>query len=677
LPDSLTVSEKNFDEINVNRSFINAVILGLIMITIPVMVSAGSLEKLVMPGPVIQGHAKYEDKCTLCHTPFEKKSQNIKCLDCHKAIAKDISSRQGFHGRKKGLAKTACKYCHKEHIGRGADIVHLDIETFNHGLTDFTLEGAHKKTRCNACHLSGKKHREAPSTCLACHKSDDKHAGKMGKVCSKCHSQTTWSKAKFDHDKKTKFPLKGRHRKAKCSDCHPNEQYKKTPKVCVSCHTLNDKHAGQFGKKCKTCHVEDDWKKSLFSHDRDTKFVLKESHVKLSCKTCHKGNLYKEKLKTTCLSCHLNDDEHKGRFGPKCETCHSSKKWRQVGFNHDRDTKFKLIDNHIKLGCQDCHKGIIAEEKLGTGCHDCHNQDDVHKGEQGKKCDRCHNQQQWGLKVKFDHDQTRFPLQGLHVLTSCEGCHLTPTYKKTPTKCVECHLKNDVHKKTQGTECGLCHNPVGWDEWTFDHNIQTEFLINGSHKNLQCRKCHAKPMQSEIRIPSTCIGCHKSDDVHKGQQGQRCDRCHNEVAWGDNIQFDHDLSRFPLIGLHAITTCESCHISSEFKNIKSDCIDCHKNDDIHKDTLGNKCAACHNPNGWELWKFDHNASTKFKLDGSHEGLECGACHILPVKEKIKLSKVCNACHGRDDRHQGRFGKKCDRCHDTTSFKNIRMGRQNN
>ena len=51
------------------------------------------------------------------------------------------------------------------------------------------------------------------------------------------------------------------------------------------------------------------------------------------------------------------------------------------------------------------------------------------------------------------------------------------------------------------------------------------------------------------------------DDVHKGQVGKKCERCHNQSGWTKEVFFDHDLARFPLIGIHAITPCEECHLS--------------------------------------------------------------------------------------------------------------------
>ena len=96
---------------------------------------AGSIETLeifrgatgqIMPGEVIQGHAKYEEQCDKCHVNFGKEHQSTLCLDCHKAIRDDVQSASGFHGRIENIAKRECKSCHSDHLGRDADIVHLD-----------------------------------------------------------------------------------------------------------------------------------------------------------------------------------------------------------------------------------------------------------------------------------------------------------------------------------------------------------------------------------------------------------------------------------------------------------------------------------------------------------------------------------------------------------------------
>src|SRR3990172_8460265 len=185
----------------------------------PAATMAVDVERFLMPGPLIQGHAKYERECARCHEAFRKGAQRTLCLNCHKDIAADVAAARGFHGRSKDVKETECKRCHTDHKGRGADIVRLDREVFDHTVTDFRLEGAHKKVACTQCHATKAKYRDAPSTCIGCHKAHYPHRGRLGEACADCHGQQTWGGGKFNHDA-TKFPLRGKHRKVTCASCH-------------------------------------------------------------------------------------------------------------------------------------------------------------------------------------------------------------------------------------------------------------------------------------------------------------------------------------------------------------------------------------------------------------------------------------------------------------------------
>ena len=59
---------------------------------LPLQAYADSYEKLLMPGPVVKGHAKYESECTKCHVLFKKGGQNEKCMECH-----DLDNSPDFH----------------------------------------------------------------------------------------------------------------------------------------------------------------------------------------------------------------------------------------------------------------------------------------------------------------------------------------------------------------------------------------------------------------------------------------------------------------------------------------------------------------------------------------------------------------------------------------------------
>jgi len=163
--------------------------LALIAIGFQVTARSASIETLVMPGQVSEAHAGIEAECSGCHAPFSKTLQRDLCLSCHdhKNVMEDLRTGTGFHGRSETVANLECATCHKEHEGREFDIVGLDIETFNHGLTDFVLEGTHAETVCQDCHTTGKPLQQTPSACFGCHEADDKHQGQLGEDCDDCH----------------------------------------------------------------------------------------------------------------------------------------------------------------------------------------------------------------------------------------------------------------------------------------------------------------------------------------------------------------------------------------------------------------------------------------------------------------------------------------------------------
>ncbi|HEY0666388.1 MAG TPA: cytochrome C [Gallionella sp.] len=522
-------------------SLLRMLVLASFMIMIP---AQGQANKLLMPGEVIKGHIKEEEVCENCHKKFDKKAQSQLCMNCHKDIGKDVSQKRGYHGRIE--AGKDCKDCHAEHKGRDFKAAEFDHDKFDHAKTDYPLKGKHAepKVKCEDCHKSGKKFSEAPSTCISCHKKEDEktHKGKFGDKCEGCHIEKDWKDIQFDHDRKTKYPLRGKHKEAKCSSCHKGDLFKDKIKVttCVSCHKKDDdkSHKGKFGAKCETCHIEKDWKDIQFDHDKKTKYPLLGKHKEAKCTSCHKGDLYKDKIKVkTCVSCHQKDDDktHKGKFGTKCETCHVEKEWKEILFDHAKKTKYPLLGKHKEAKCSSCHKGDLYKDKIkDSTCIACHEKDDKHKGQEGKKCETCHKEESW-TKTTFNHNKmSKFALLGRHALVDCKKCHAAPTFKDAPSDCWSCHEKDDakVHKRRFGTECQDCHNTRDWMAWDFNHD-KTNFKLDGPHKKLanKCYACHAKPMGKKVVLATACGSCHDRDDVHNGNFGDRCDRCHDGNDW--------------------------------------------------------------------------------------------------------------------------------------------------
>ncbi len=491
---------------------------------------AADIETLVMPGPVIEGHADIEDECTSCHKPFDRSGEDALCLQCHEDVGADLARGLGFHGKAPGLAATPCRSCHTDHLGRDADVVGLNAAVFDHTLTDYALEGAHIGVPCSSCHAKDEKHRDAPTECIACHRADDTHKGGLGEDCASCHVDTGWKEAKFDHDE-TDFPLLGAHSDVACRLCHADEKFEGTPTECSTCHVQDDVHRGRFGSQCADCHSAEDWKEVSFDHDRDTEFRLTGKHKSAACGTCHTGHLYNDKVPSDCLGCHATDDIHRGRNGPECQDCHDTRSWATVDFNHDTETEFPLHGLHADVSCESCHRGNVFEDPVGTECIDCHLDDDVHRGEQGKQCGTCHNEKGWAGVVKFDHELSAFPLLGLHATVACEDCHTSHVFQEAETECSACHQADDAHKTKLGDACAQCHNPNGWSFWRFDHAKQTDFPLHGAHEGVDCTTCHAQDKPASLELPDDCATCHFADDVHRGGFGRDCARCHNDNDW--------------------------------------------------------------------------------------------------------------------------------------------------
>ena len=192
--------------------------------------------------------------------------------------------------------------------------------------------------------------------------------------------------------------------------------------------------------------------------------------------------------------------------------------------------------------------------------------------------------------------------------------------------------------------------------------------MTGKHEDVACKDCHPGNIYEELALD--CYSCHKHNDVHDGQQGKNCHECHTEKGWLKEVSFDHDITRFPLLGSHESLACEECHVSSVFREADHHCYACHKQDDVHKKRLSKKCGRCHNSTDWKAWSFDHDKQTDFKLKGTHKEIDCLSCHRNEMEDEVDLSKTCYACHAADDIHDGGFGRSCDRCHNEESFTEV-------
>lgn len=542
---------------------------------------------------------------------------------------------------------------------------------------------------CSNCHV--KFNRAAQDgLCVECHKEIGRdvrakqgyHGRLKPEPCRTCHTDhkgrdvniVQFDEKTFDHAK-SDFALVGAHPRVACKSCHTaGKKYREAPAGCNDCHRKDDKHKGALGAQCADCHSQTTWKDARYDHGK-TRFALTLKHVDVACKACHANNIFKD-TPLTCIGCHRKDDkQHRGRLGDKCDACHTAKDWKDVAaFSHDRDTKYALRAKHRTAKCESCHTAAAPVlVKLPTTCIGCHKVDDKHNATLGTACGDCHTERNW-REAKYDHDLSVFKLRGKHRDVECKDCHRDPkSYKGTAQTCIGCHRKDDTHKDRYGEKCESCHTDKTWRDLVFRHDRDTKYALTGKHAQTKCDACHTGHAYRD-KLKTECFACHQKDDKHRDQLGRQCDQCHDTVDWKTTVRFDHNKSRFPLLGGHARVECKSCHATPAYKDAKRECAACHEKDDTHKRTLGADCETCHNARNWKIWDYDHNRRTKFLLDGAHVRIACVSCHKVAAAADGKIPQLvstCVACHRSDDIHNGEYGPQCERCHDTRLWRDIK------
>jgi len=411
-------------------------------------------------------HARQE--CNACHKAAFIKDQRLKkkattfmglnqaCLNCH----------EDYH---KGRFSSKCNTCHNFESFK-------KVTVFDHNLTRFPLLGSHKTVACDKCHktemINGKPVQKfkglAFSNCTACHK--DVHNNKFGQNCKQCHNEESFHVVKgiktFDHDK-TNFKLLGVHALISCKLCHKTSLTAPLKhNHCYDCHA--DYHKGDFAKNgvspdCDQCHTNDGFTKSIYTIEKHnlTKFPLEGAHLATPCMTCHQkqGKWTFRNMGRNCIDCHKNIHigfiQDKYIVNNNCTACHNTTSWKNVTFDHNK-TNFKLDGEHAKLLCSDCHfakddKGLRIQKfkGLSADCASCHKNN--HAGQfdvDGKTdCTKCHDTTSW-TKTKFDHNTSRFKLEGAHAQVNCNECHKEVTNEKGKY----------IQYKFKSIECAVCHS---------------------------------------------------------------------------------------------------------------------------------------------------------------------------------------------------------------------------
>jgi len=231
--------------------------------------------------------------------------------------------------------------------------------------------------------------------------------------------------------------------------------------------------------------------------------------------------------------------------------------------------------------------------------------------------------------------------------------------------------------------CANCHTTISFAPLRnipeFNHNTETKYPLRAMHEGVDCRQCHAKLVFRDT--PTRCATCHA--DIHRRQMGGTCEQCHTVKGWKVGVQSVRDHSaRFPLIGGHAATECESCHRGAavaQYAGLSTTCLSCHQKNYFATQSIDHRaagfpltCDSCHVVDSWLRVNFDHTRFTGFALTGMHAKLDCASCHLGGRYKGTTAD--CYSCHIKDyvaasnpNYVAAGFPTSCSVCHNANTW----------
>jgi len=377
-----------------------------------------------------------------------------------------------------------------------------------------------------------------------------------GKLCLSCHDN-------FKEKLKDPFihtPVKT----GECSECHNphtashGKLLDEDPnKICSKCHE------GIVPKNFKSSHkvvVEGNCVKCHDPHASKNKFVLLKAGNEL-CFDCHKNissAVAKAKFKHNpvekgCINCHDPHASTKGKHLLKndlvalCINCHKT----------DRPNFLKQHMNYpvAKTDCSSCHDAH-GSDKAGILFNN------VHAPVANKVCTQCH-------EASTSPDPLKTKKGGFEL---CRGCHskmMNETFNK-----------NRIHWPiVDKVGCLNCHEP---------HASKGKNLLLGDSKSL-CGKCHSDTMEHQVKLAekeSQEKAAAKGRPIkgaltHNPVQEGECSACHlphasdsaylmNKPSFNESCGACHDWSK------HTTHPMGAKVVDSRNKNLKMDCMSCHR-----------------------------------------------------------------------------------------------------
>ncbi len=582
-------------------------------------------------------------ECAECHKDKNKGGRRTylgedrECGSCHKDDDPHEFDRRNM---------MRCERCHTE-VAWKPRKERLDFDHNNKADAEFPQEGAHADVACGKCHPKSKFNlkRKRPGNCgnSGCHVSS--HEGHLfdKKACDWCHSPVFRSLKRFDfnHAARTRFSLAGAHGKQTCYKCHtkqlgtrkPERALRRLPRrrqqaprslrpvrppaavlrdvppgVELEADPLQPRPADQVQAAGQArdhpvplvpprqgavpvgaVRRQDEPRAALHelprAHQRAQRRVHRQAEGPADLPAQRQGGARAgaDLPRVPLQAGHGRSDPRGGRAHPRGARPLAAQVRARAGQVREVPHR-QPVQGHAQAVRREVPRGLAAP------------------GHPRRPVRQVPRRGPLGGGAASITTATTPTGRSTACTARCRSATTATRAASTPTRRATarrsgCHAKDDAHRGKLGDKCGKCHLETGQN--VFNHNTQADYKLEGAHLKTRCAECH--PSITFKPRPKDCFGggaCHAEPDVHKGQYGTVCETCHTTASFKD-VQPQHDVGDFSLKGQHDNLPCKRCHQDNRpLAGTGNFCINCHRQDDIHSNSLSPRCGECHSQ-----WSF--------------------------------------------------------------------------
>lgn len=331
-----------------------------------------------------------------------------------------------------------------------------------------------------------------------------------------------------------------------------------------------------------------------------------------------------------------------GRDNSPCLTCHGEKgltmvkKGKALSISVDGAQYARSV--HGQMECVSCHEGFTPGDIPHA------------KKIRPVNCISCHNDQQFQSFARSVHGRTTSGIQA----ATCADCHSTHGIVKLSEK------SNDARKLFAVAACAPCHRAQEAEFMASDHGAALSSGVSGAPTCIDCHDEHNVQRPSDEtaqtnrkNLAGTCLRCHRDNKDVREKVGPSA---------GFISSYENSIhARAMRLGNDAAATCIDCHGSHEMRKGNN------PESKVAKKNIAATCGVCHADVLEQYRGSIHGSAFAAGVDASATCTDCHGEHNIlspkdntsPVAAKNVSAQVCSPCHASVKLNE-KFGLAADR-----------------